>query len=127
MSIENLWGEFSPEESIQTPVGVLREQASILTEKAKGIIAGEVENGRTADGQLSHTLKIVAPSLGGYSYSVVRVLHPIALYPGLLIDYSNEKRYNFASEDEFVSILKSALSGSSLIQVIRALIAQSKG
>ena len=76
---------------------LLREQASLLGERTKGLVRGEIESSeRPVDGfetyvndalsaeirvVHSHTLFLVAPALGNYQYALLSVAHDFQPYP----------------------------------------------
>jgi hypothetical protein len=146
-SKKNLWGELPNPETIRTPYAILKEQASILSEITKGLLIGEVINNQE-DKFFVKILRIKAPSLNNYTYSVVEVKHLIQLYPvfvknltsepitkatdlidslvdvrlpGLLEDQGYKK---YLSEEEFEKALGKILSSQGVKQVISALLAQ---
>lgn len=45
MCAKNMWGNLNDIEKIKTPLGILREQASLLSESTKGILIGVVTIG----------------------------------------------------------------------------------
>ncbi|HEY9668988.1 MAG TPA: hypothetical protein V6C91_19415 [Coleofasciculaceae cyanobacterium] len=147
-SKKNLWGELPKPETIRTPYTILKEQASILSEITNGLLIGEVIN-NSKDKFFVNILRIKAPSLNNYTYSVVEVQHTIKLYPvfvknfnsdpitnatdlidslridlrhpGLLEDQGYKK---YSSEKEFENALGQILSSQEVKQVISALLAQ---
>lgn len=76
MVTKNLWGELPDAADIRSPVTILREQASLLTQMTNGTLQGEVylEN---SGGRFSSTLYILAPALDDYRYSVLSVQYPV--------------------------------------------------
>jgi hypothetical protein len=147
-SKKNLWGELPNPETIRTPYTILKEQASILSEITNGLLIGEVINNQK-DKYFVNILRIKAPSLNNYTYSVVEVQHLIQLYPvfvknltsepitkatdlidslrfdvripGMLEDQGYEK---YSSEEEFEKALGQILSSQGVKKVISALLAQ---
>jgi hypothetical protein len=147
-SKKNLWGELPNIETIRTPYTILKEQASILSEITNGLLIGEVINNQN-NKYFVKTLRIKAPSLNNYTYSVVEVQHLIQLYPvfvknltsapitkatalidslrvdlrhpGLLEDQGYKK---YSSEEEFENALGQILSSKEVKQVISGLLAQ---
>src|SRR5678816_2508944 len=79
---KNLWGNINVEPSIQTPVALLSQQAALLTNATMGVLEGRVASGpgKVKD-TFYHSLKIVAPALDRYEYTVLGVSHRIVLYP----------------------------------------------
>jgi hypothetical protein len=152
-SNKNLWGDLPSIETIRTPYTLLKEQASILTEITKGLLIGEVIHNQK-DKLFVLILRIKAPSLNNYSYSVLEVQYPINLYPVFvknfasvnfnsveknlmntannplmsLVDYGgwleNQGYSKCSSEEEFENTLGQILSSQEVKRVISALLAQ---
>lgn len=150
---KNLWGELPSLETIRTPYTILKEQASILNEMTKGLLMGEVIHNQK-DKLFVIILRIKAPSLNNYTYSVLEVQHPIKLYPvfvkNLASDNFNSLEKSLmnavdnplmsladpsrlliqqgyskcSSEEEFENALGQILSSQEVKQVISALLAQ---
>ena len=93
----DFWSDTVDVTAIITPLVLLREQASLLGERTKGLVLGEVESSeRPVDGfetyvdeALSaetrvvhnHTLYLVAPALDNYQYALLSVEHDFQPYP----------------------------------------------
>jgi hypothetical protein len=152
-SNKNLWGDLPKPETIRTPYTILKEQASILSEITNGLLIGEVINNQK-DKFFVNILRIKAPSLNNYTYSVVEVQYPIKLYPVFVknltsdnfnnleknlmnaannplmsfVDYGGllvQQGYRkYSSEEEFENALGQILSSQEVKQVISALLAQ---
>ena len=67
---------------IRTPAGILREQASALTEQTQGTLVGVVETKGSGD-KLQVNLAISVPSLNDYRFRILLYLQPLELYPGI--------------------------------------------
>lgn len=152
-SQKNLWGELPKTETIRTPYTLLKEQASILSEITNGLLIGEVTNAQR-DKFFVNILRIKAPSINNYTYSVVEVQYPIQLYPVFVKNLTSDKFNNleknlmnaannplmgfvdpggllvqqgynkYSSEEEFENALGEILSSQEVKQVISALLAQ---
>ena len=123
-SKKNLWGELPNVETIRTPYTILKEQASILSEITNGLLIGEVVVNNQKD-TFVMTLRIKAPSLHNYTYSVVEVHQPIQLYPVVVINLLVERRGGkYSSEEEFENALGEILSSQEVKGVISGLLAQ---
>lgn len=152
-SNKNLWGELPKPETIRTPYTLLKEQASILSEITNGLLIGEVTNDQR-DNFFVNILRIKAPSINNYTYSVVQVQYPIQLYPVFVKNLTSDKFNNleknlinaannplmgfvdpggllvqqgynkYSSEEEFENALGEILSSQEVKQVISALLAQ---
>lgn len=150
---KNLWGELPKPETIRTPYTLLKEQASILSEITNSLLIGEVINDQR-DKFFVNILRIKAPSINNYTYSVVQVQYPIQLYPVFVKNLTSDKFNNleknlmnaannpligfvdpggllvqqgynkYSSEEEFENALGEILSSEEVKQVISALLAQ---
>lgn len=123
---KNLWGELPKFETIRTPYTFLKEQASVLSELTNGLLIGEVIN-YAKDKLLVMVLRIKAPSLNNYTYSVVEVQHSIKLYPLSVKNLTSDENQEYSqcsSEEEFENALGEILSSPYVKRVISALLAQ---
>jgi hypothetical protein len=77
---EDLWPSDLALETVVTPVSILRTQAKLLGERTQGLLEGEV-NTWTQGSDVYHDLNVVVPALGNYKYRLLRVHHPVTLYP----------------------------------------------
>ena len=121
---KNLWGELPNAETIRTPYTILKEQASILSEITNGLLIGEVVVNIQKENFLAMTLRIKAPSLNNYTYSVVDVQQPIQLYPVGIRNLIKNTWTEYSSEEEFENALGQILSSQEVKRVISALLAQ---
>lgn len=124
ISKKNLWGELPNAETIRTPYTILKEQASILSELTNGLLLGEVVVNHQKDKLFVITLRIKAPSLNNYTYSVVEVQQPIQLYPVAIINLLENNMTKYSSEEEFENALGEILSSQEVKRVISGLLAQ---
>jgi hypothetical protein len=127
VATKNLWGDLPTGEDIRPPVLVLREQAGILGRATKGVLEGLVTTSREDD-DFELELRIVAPALDRYQYTVLRVYHGVELYPVRVappeIPRHEWKRCD--TEEAFEAALAKQLSSPRVKHVIASLIAQSK-
>jgi hypothetical protein len=77
---EDLWPSDLGLETIVTPVSILRTQANLLGERTRGMLVGEVQTWTTGD-IVRHALNVVVPALDNYKYTLLKVHHPVMLYP----------------------------------------------
>lgn len=121
---KNLWGSLPNVEKLRTPHTVLQEQASLLAELTGGLLLGQVHRDQAAS-SFKLTLRINAPALNNYSYTVLKVSHPIELYP---LHVDNETRASATkkcnTEEEFEQVLGSILASNEVQRVIAGLLAQ---
>lgn len=142
---KNLWGNLPSVNKIKTPFTILKEQASLLTKMTQGLLVGEVTQPKMRQGLLEDQpfrqglnqvqqeinqdleviLRIKVPSLNSYTYSVLQVIYPIALYP-VKVKNLTTQAFNYLlcnSKEEFENALGSILSSESVQRVISALLA----
>ncbi len=110
---------------IRTPIAILREQATLLTNLTKGILKGEIETTQSNDNLLIK-LYIVVSGLKNYRYLILQYIQPITLYPGTLIWAAKSSGYQTANEDQFLDSLKTILSSTETQSVITGLLAQAR-
>ncbi|KPA09970.1 hypothetical protein MHK_009824, partial [Candidatus Magnetomorum sp. HK-1] len=79
--MENLWPDEVGTTTIVSPVAILREQAELLGEKMKNIVAAEVSSFDSSTDSIIYHFYIVAPTLGNYRYRLFTVSHNVTLYP----------------------------------------------
>ena len=139
----DLWPDVVDVTSVVPPVIVLKEQASLLGERTKGLVRAEVESTEQAAEQIekylddvlpvesrvvySHTLYLVAPALDNYRYSLLSVTHDFLPYPC-------DARFHPRQEDDFprhipnpmelVEWLAHRLRRTETVRLIQALIAR---
>jgi hypothetical protein len=133
----DLWPEQIATVERRAPVIILREQASLLANKTKGIVEAEVVAG-DAPAAFAYDFVIVAPALGGYRYRLFRMRHDVTFYP-CEIEFESggfeQVRCNFRllspsglrveSEEELLRALKEIFASDKTMQVIQAILAQS--
>ena len=123
---ENLWGDLpAPEGGMITPATILNEQAAVLGERTNNVLFCRVYVvGKSTSIELD--MDIVATALDGYRYTLLKVSHPVLLYPLTMFDLTRERKFECANEDEFRQDLKDILSSPEVHKVISALLSQSK-
>ncbi|MEQ9232960.1 hypothetical protein [Coleofasciculus sp. E2-BRE-01] len=146
---KDLWGDLPSAETIRTPYTILKEQASILTEKTNSLLIGEVKSspqieypdrreypGRREvlvdpDSQQTQFfvsyLRIKIPSLNNYTYSVLQIQYPLPdLYPVWVTSFAaaEDRECECKTEAEYENALGNILSSSDVKRVISGLLAQ---
>jgi hypothetical protein len=126
----DFWPDIAVLELVSTPLTLLKEQATALARKTKGLLEGRIHTTNrigTTDriGEFTHSFAIVAPTLDNYSYELFRVAHGVSMYPAR-IEVSSSSRFEVKTEQEFVDALKQVLSSPETMRVISALLAQAK-
>lgn len=119
----DLWGDLPVDANLRPPIVFLREQATILTERTKGLLRGELSSLRAAPA-LQAALDIVAPGLQNYRYRVLLIEHAIAFYPVRIQDVANGVVMDAKSEEEYLKALARILGSPTVHQVVGALVSQ---
>ena len=129
MATPNLWGELPSIDDIRAPITVLKEQAAQLQIMTRGVLRARVMN-KQEGGWFTLELRIVAPAIENYEFTVLETRHSIGGYP-LEVTPSwrrgrSDSTIECADEGEFVKALGDILASDRVRQVIRSLLAQSK-
>jgi hypothetical protein len=107
----------------RTPLTILREQASALSDATNGYLYGNAE--LTTSGDTFHVdLSIVAPSLDNYTFIVLSVTYNVYLYPVEIYFHATTRVERANNESEFEDILKKLLAAPEIQKVIVGLISQ---
>ncbi|MCP4213909.1 MAG: hypothetical protein GY765_04590 [bacterium] len=137
MEIGNLWGDISPATE-ETPIFILKEQASLLGKLTKNILEGKV---RVDQGPISLKIKpsalpqtgivcrlsVVAKALDSYQFQILTVQYSMTMYPLLIKDSTKESgAVTCADSKEFIKELGKILSSEAVQKVISSLLRQSK-
>ena len=127
MSTENLWGSLDGFKKIKTPLSIVREQGELLTQATQGILEGYVKIESQAE-NIRFSFSIIATRLNQYRYEVLKVSHPVTIYPVVVLNTVERKRSweECLSEEIFLSKIKSILSSSEMRRVIESLLSQSE-
>ncbi len=126
MSTENLWGSLDSFKITKTPLSIVREQGTLLTEATKGILQGYVKID-SESGTISFSFSIIAMRLNQYKYELLRVQHGIKIYPVLVRSTTKEKAWKKCdNETSFLAAIKSILSSTETRKIIESLLSQSE-
>ena len=118
----DFWGALEANELIQrTPLSILREQATLLGQKTGNLVEAQVER-RTVAGDFVLVLKLVVPGLDDYTYELLKIRHPISLYP--VNDISKYPSVDLKDENAFVVWLRAKLSSPETHRIISNLLSQ---
>src|SRR5262245_38143551 len=83
----DLWPtDIEKAEKLETPVSILKQQASLLGERTNQIVTAKVaqtdkDHGLPDSDDFAYVFFIAAPALGNYRYRLFTVAHGIELYP----------------------------------------------
>ena len=134
---KSLWGQLPLEENVRTPLIILREQATLLTQITNAVLEGAVTSQKFAPSSdpfgfsppnktFRTTLAIEAPALDGYVFQVLQVNYDLALYPVEVVDLINKKTTECANEEDFNNAVGHILSSDAVRRAVGMLLAQSK-
>lgn len=119
-----LWGNLPEVKDIRTPKMVLLVQANALQKITQGGLACEVATSANGNG-ITNVMRIVAPSLGNYSVSLVVVMHELIVYPcNIQSPFLKNVQKQCANEDELETALKEILQAKKTHKLIIDLLAQ---
>jgi len=122
MSTQNLWGELPVVEKVRTPLSILREQAALLGQTSEKLLEGEVVVTSDSPDQIEAHLNIVAPTLGGYSVTILSIRHGLEMYPVTVQHALVEgTRISAKNEEAYLDALKRIFTSESVRKVITAL------
>jgi hypothetical protein len=127
MSIRNLWGELPAIENLKAPAQVLREQAMLLAEQTRGVLIGKVE--QISDADLAYDLDIRAPALNNHSVNLLRVTHPITLYPVRVyfrLAQTTKELWECPAESDYLKALEGVLGSPETKKVLASLLVLSR-
>lgn len=143
----DLWPKGIERNRVRSPVIILREQGSLLGEKTKNLVQGEVmESAGIGENLFAYSFFIVAPALSHYRYKLLSIRHDVSLYP-VTVDVEERifqevssqfkdaifspdgeiiKTYLLArSEKEFLTLLREIFKSEKTMQVVTGLLSQS--
>jgi len=110
--------------TMRTPLTILREQATALTEQTNGLLVGQVETKQQTDGNLSVQLEATVPALNDYRVRILNYEQPIGLYPGRLSGTGMTVYETIDNEDDFVIVVKKVLSSQAIKNILTSLMSQ---
>ncbi len=127
MAKVDLWGEGPTPTKVTTPYTILREQAQILSKKTGDLLQGSVVGIPVASKEkFAYELRVVAPVLNGYTFTVLDVMYGPAPFP-VQIKAAWEDMYTIClEEDEFTLAVGGVLSSERMKEVLANLLSQSQ-
>ncbi|GAB4457946.1 MAG: hypothetical protein OHK0029_18470 [Armatimonadaceae bacterium] len=120
-------------EDATVPVVILRQQASLLGEKTRNLVQGEIVtkpepefstmNPKT---RLVHRFYLNVATVDNYRYELLKVSHGLEGYPVLIhtVHEGSETNVECSSPEEFTQALGTILSSSQTLRIVRTLMAQ---
>ncbi|HEY3278124.1 MAG TPA: hypothetical protein VGJ94_16020 [Syntrophorhabdaceae bacterium] len=141
--MKDLWPESLTDVSdLRAPVTVLREQASLLGQKTRNLLTGEVARPKVPTDKFVYQFIIHSRTIE-YSYHLLTITNDMNLYP-VTITVSEETRKHVLSEignplvddpprgliagdeEEFLNILEQVLGAPQTVKVVKSILAQIK-
>ncbi len=117
---DDLWPANIADSKLTTPVTILKEQATLLGEKTRQLVKGEVVT-QTTGNLFVHYFYIVAPTLD-YKYELFTLSHGISFYPAVLKYLNNTLQA--LTEDSLKDRLKEILTSQQTVTVVQSILAQ---
>jgi hypothetical protein len=108
---------------MRTPLSILREQASALTQQTHGVLVGDASIRWEGD-QFVVSLDVVVPGLNDYRYRVLSYRQPVEMYPGGFWAPGDLLPTTIGDETSFVAEVKAALSSQQVKNALTSLLAQ---
>lgn len=121
---EDFWPESFGSLEVETPLQILRKQASLVGTKTGNLLEGSVSRFVDEDGDFRIDFYLVAPALSDYRYKLLSLWHSIGLYPVNTID--DKPPIKLKNAEEFKNYLRSRFTSEETLKVIRSLITQSR-
>lgn len=129
-SNNDLWPDGMFSEPIRAPATILKEQASLLSEKSTRRILGRVEAVLESEYDKEYVLlsmRARVPDLGNFEVELLSLSHdPQQLYPLRARSRDMEGAVVIADEEKLVAWLRRALGSAGIVQTLRTLLAQVK-
>lgn len=123
---ENLWPEDFGTLTLETPVGMLREQATALGQRTSNIVVGRVLSESVGSGRFRHLFALYCAPLN-YHAPFLAVEHEIDLYPvSLQVEGESGPPLQAATSEELAAKLKEIFSRPRTKQLVASLITQSR-
>lgn len=142
----DLWPEGIETNRVKSPVTILREQGSLLGQKTKNLVQGEVMESGEQKQLFSYSFFIVAPALSHYRYKLFTIRHDVSLYP-VRVDVEDrifdeiDSQFQYEqldpdgelissylqanSEEEFLNLLREIFKSQKAKNVVTSLLSQS--
>ncbi|HGJ66429.1 TPA: hypothetical protein ENS27_13785 [bacterium] len=137
----DLWPDkIAIDEKIITPVTILRQQASLLSDKTQNVLEGEVEDVKNTSEpyDFHYAFYIIAPNLNNYRYRLLDIFYNISplyplrveletdIYKEISPKFKSQKRtIGATSEKDFLDLLKEIFNSKKVLRVISVLLSQS--
>ncbi len=120
---EDYWPPDIEEGSFESPVAIMRAQATLLGEKTKQQMTAQVQL-VSGPGQLFiWSFQLSSPALGSYRYELFRVSSPVTLFPATF-HWEGHANKVVENKEEFKQTLREILGSDQTKKIIQGLLAQ---
>lgn len=128
--IKNLWPDDLGNIKITMPKEILIQQGNYISEMTKNLILAEVKTDQsvlqgTDEKVMVHRFTLKAPTMGNYSFNLLRVMHNFSIYPVTVWNGLTEVKTIANNEEEFMAVIASIFSSNETRNAISSMIAQS--
>lgn len=128
--IKNLWPDDLANVKITMPKEILLQQGNYISELTKNLIVADVKTDQgvlqgTDEKVMVHRFILKAPTMGNYSFNLLRVMHNFGIYPVTVWNGLTEEKTIAENEEEFMQIIGAIFSSNETRNAISSIIAQS--
>ncbi|MBI1902083.1 MAG: hypothetical protein HYS13_13355 [Planctomycetia bacterium] len=124
---EDLWGELPPVNPTPNPRALLREQASLLSQKTRNVLEGTVRTALAPSGKLVTEFGVRCPALDNYEFQVLSLWEELpGAYPVTIRDHLNDRKTNVSSEATMRALLKQILTSERIRNAIASLLREAQ-
>jgi hypothetical protein len=135
----SLWPDDLAAETQKPPTILLMEQAALLKNHTNSMITADVIKRNATNpspGVFTYSFVLIAPALGGYSFSLFNIDHPVELYPvKIIVDekmrdalphlFPKGRTIDLPTEEEFLKVVGEIFNSERTKNIISGLISQS--
>ena len=123
---KNLWGNIPSKSTtnVVSPFAILEEQGKQLETATKSKLTGKTVRGGQYGNKFVIDFYIYAPTLGQYTYPLLKVIHGIDMYPLQIRQHGEHDEVDCRDKDDFEQKLQSILSSHEVYRVIESLLNQ---
>ena len=122
MPATDIWPDFQPPETIDSPVFLLKELAAQLKQKTKGLVVAGLRPASTPEGGFWVGFDLSSPALGAYIYRLFEVTYPLQFFP-VTVNAMGQTR-EAQSMNQLRTLLEEVLRSPQTKQVVEAIMAQ---
>lgn len=119
--IPDLWPADIGTGKLQSPVAILRREASLLGEKTSQLVTAEVTTQSQGE-HFIHAFILVCPALDNYRYELFKVQHRLTFYPMTFI--TGGGGISLSTQEEFLGRLRVIFSSQDTKNIVHSLLAQ---